>query len=637
MDKLNVIAGVSFSIPPGITQAEKEEFYEIEFKSFITALYNYSEIKITLYLSGGILEWLEEKHREAFMVLVELFKEKRIEILGGAYNEPLLPLINNHECSGQIEEMSNLLVKEFGKKPKGFWLDRFIWSDFVIPSLITNGMSYTFLPDRAFLKAGVEKRDLYQPVLTDDQGKKILVFPLDSSIEEVFYNGTQNMQKDILSKTFADKREIVAFFLDIASLRRIHNKPASAEKFWDRVLGMILFYAGKQSLVTPSEWIKKQGERTFSRVYFSTSTFSDVYNSRSNDNKSYRFSMMKYREAAYLYSKMNYVQLLTSQIRGDKSKKNTVKRYLWRGQNLHGYKAVSKSSRGLFDIENRHYCYTNLLDAEKESRSKGSLRSRIAIMDFDVDGCDEYLYIGQYINAYLHKIGGALFELDYLPESFNFANILSSDENLTRGDYYKGRDYPGKMFLDHIFPYKEKIKNLPSLYENNISDFPYRHYEVLSCHKEKCVVELFCQNKKYSINKKYIYKRNGIELVYNLTNLSSSQRKITFVPEINMALNPVENLNLLYWSRDRFLEIKSLKKRQGVNISTSILNIIHNGQTSIKLILEEEIDVTIFKSEENIDGKLSYQGHVILPQWDFILSAGENKEFKVELKITKAR
>ncbi|MCK5735563.1 MAG: 4-alpha-glucanotransferase, partial [Spirochaetaceae bacterium] len=105
MSKVKLIFGTSNSVPSGETELLFEDVYQKAFKPFLTSIYNHPEINSTLFYAGPLLEWLERKHPEFHTVLAEMMSRKSIEILGGGFWDPMLPLVPAPDRVGQIEVM----------------------------------------------------------------------------------------------------------------------------------------------------------------------------------------------------------------------------------------------------------------------------------------------------------------------------------------------------------------------------------------------------------------------------------------------------------------------------------------------------------------------------------------------------
>ena len=138
----------------------------------------------------------------------------------------------------------------------------------------------------------------------------------------------------------------------------------------------------------------------------------------------FRQFFVRYPESALMYAKMMHTHVLVNQLRGDRYRKRAAQNELWKGQSHHAY--WFGGSAGLHANAQRKAVYRSLIEAEKIIRATEIFAPSIIGVDFDADNGTEYLYQGSELNAYLHARGGALFELDFLPASWNYLDTLVS-------------------------------------------------------------------------------------------------------------------------------------------------------------------------------------------------------------------
>ncbi len=184
MGKINVIFGTHNSLPYGSPDAVFENAYQKDYKPFLTELYNNPELFTIIHYSGIVLDWLKDHHPEFLMLLNDMVKRKQVELLGGGFYDPFLPLIPHTDRLGQVESLTTLIRERFGKRPRGGWITENIWDPALVSMLKNSGLDYIFLEEYHFINAGLSEKDLYNPVMTEDQGKVITVYPIASKISE---------------------------------------------------------------------------------------------------------------------------------------------------------------------------------------------------------------------------------------------------------------------------------------------------------------------------------------------------------------------------------------------------------------------------------------------------------------------
>ena len=660
MNKIKLVFGTYNTQPLGLQEHLYEEAYKKAYKPFVTAVYNFPELALSLHYSGPLLSWLEKRHPEFITVLREMVDRKQVEILGGSYFEPTLPLIPSSDRVGQIEMMTTYLRKTFGRRSRGFWISGNIWENQLAYTLKSCGMEYLFLDERIFRDAGVRENRLFDVVLTEDQGKTLEVFPLCYRICQQMFLCSPSEVFDQLKEltSSACNSPIVSIMLPGESLSQEKSRTAvSCQTAWLEEFFTLLI-RNRNWITTELPGRILRDESVSERRYFPTTSYNrlmewreDCHGEIGSDTRHFRHFLTNYRESNLLYSKMMYTQVLVNQVRGDKYRKKSAREELWKGQNHNPY--WHGPDRGLYNIQLRHNAYRFLIEAEKITREKGIFIPALMPLDFDMDGSIEYLYQGYTLNAYTHVKGGSLFELDYLPSSWNYLNTLSRYQDFSNPKAAEIRDsYSRKAFLDHFF---EDV-DLSSFMENKykeVGDFLNGVYDVLNHNREKQVLVLgrtgsVSQKGRKTplhIKKQYDFKRNSVELQYEISNRGYEKCHYYFGSELNLALPAPETYESRFCymnSMDEFLdfdgepvELKQLKILQ-------IQDLMNNTTIQVDYSLSPDkfwsfplMTPYVYPgtdSEESL-----YQGTTFLPQWEITLFPGESWILDISLKIGKSK
>lgn len=195
MRKLKLLIAAHGHQPIGNFDWVLEDSYEKCYKPFIEYLYKYPYIKIALHFSGYLLDWLVNHDESLGKMLEEMVSRKQIEMMGGGYYEPILSVIPQKDKEEQIRKLSKYLKKLVHKSPKGFWLAERVWEPHLTEILADTGMEYLLTDDSHFRSAGLKQDDLYGHYVTEENGKKVSIFPINQklrylipfhSVDEVF-------------------------------------------------------------------------------------------------------------------------------------------------------------------------------------------------------------------------------------------------------------------------------------------------------------------------------------------------------------------------------------------------------------------------------------------------------------------
>ena len=157
-----------------------EDNFERTYEPFIAVLERFPSIKMALHYSGSLLDWLAEERPEFIERLRELIARGQVELLGGAYYEPILPAIPDEDKIGQIRMMTARLEELFGTLPRGMWLAERVWEPHLPRPISQAGMDYLAVDDIHFHEGGHTDLDHYYR--TEEEGYPLDLFPIDEEL-----------------------------------------------------------------------------------------------------------------------------------------------------------------------------------------------------------------------------------------------------------------------------------------------------------------------------------------------------------------------------------------------------------------------------------------------------------------------
>ena len=154
-----------------------EQAYQDSYLPFIDVFDSYSDLRISLHTSGSLMEWLDEHHPDYVDRLAGYVATGRMEILGGAYYEPILTMIPRRDRVGQITQYTEWLQNRLGADVRGMWVPERVWEQSLASDLADSGIQYTLLDDFHFKNSGARSNELNGHYVTEDDGKLLFVFP----------------------------------------------------------------------------------------------------------------------------------------------------------------------------------------------------------------------------------------------------------------------------------------------------------------------------------------------------------------------------------------------------------------------------------------------------------------------------
>lgn len=191
-----------------------QQAYEDSYRPFLEVLSRWEQIKISLHISGPLMEWLEENQPGYLHRLAELVGQGRIEIIGGPFYEPILPMIPAVDRIGQIRRYSRFLEQRLGARVRGMWIPERVWEQSLTRDIVAAGIEYTVLDDFHFKAAGLREEELTGYFLTEDEGRLLAIFP-----------GSERLRYTI---PFAEPQVTIDYLAEIA-----HRKPGAVVVFGD--------------------------------------------------------------------------------------------------------------------------------------------------------------------------------------------------------------------------------------------------------------------------------------------------------------------------------------------------------------------------------------------------------------------
>jgi hypothetical protein len=177
-----LLFGVHAHQPIGNFPEVMEDAHQRCYKPFLETVHRYPDFKFALHASGWLLEWLFENHADDLRLLSEMAARGQVEFFGAGDMEPVLAVIPHRDRMSQIAALSDRLEQVFGQRPDGAWLTERVWEATVVPALADSGIRYVMVDDYHFLCAGAEREQLDGYHTTEEDGRRIDVYPISEAL-----------------------------------------------------------------------------------------------------------------------------------------------------------------------------------------------------------------------------------------------------------------------------------------------------------------------------------------------------------------------------------------------------------------------------------------------------------------------
>ena len=191
-----------------------EQAHRDSYLPFLDVFERYESLRIALHTSGPLMEWLDEHHGEYVDRLAALVAAGRIEIVGGAFYEPILTMLPPRDRIGQIKMYTRWLEARLGAHISGIWTPERVWEQSLAGDIAQADIGYTLLDDFHFKNAGLTDERLHGYYVTEDDGHLLNVFPGSEALRYAIPFGPPQQTIDYLGSIAESQSGAVVVFAD---------------------------------------------------------------------------------------------------------------------------------------------------------------------------------------------------------------------------------------------------------------------------------------------------------------------------------------------------------------------------------------------------------------------------------------
>jgi len=446
--------------PVGNFENVFREAFEKCYDPFLHFLEEHPSFRVTLHYSGCLLDWLEAREKPFLKRLERLVRKRQVELLGGGYYEPILPLIPEQDAVDQLQFMNRYLEQHFNQTPSGFWLSERVWEPKLPRIAAQAGLRYTTVDDTHFSLAGIPESEIKDFFVTEEEGCPLYLFPIPKELRYVIpFREPEETLKYLRKFTSSDSGTTLMTYADDGE--KFGLWPGTyqwvfREGWLNRFAKTLEEQRSWIQLKTFSEVLEERKAQSARKVYLPSASYEEMAEWALSREKGREFLILKreleatglwarsrhfvqagtfknflvkYPEADWMRSKMRWVSQKIKKL-----KKSSVRRKadleLWKGQcNCPYWHGVFG---GLYLHHLRRSTYEHLIRAERlieRADRKSSLH--LTTKDLNQDGQDEVIVEVPPFSFYLapHR-GGSLIELDYHPQAMNLLDTLARREEI---------------------------------------------------------------------------------------------------------------------------------------------------------------------------------------------------------------
>ncbi len=527
MSGVRLILALHNHQPVGNFDGVFADAYRDSYLPFLDVMADYPDLPFVLHTSGPLLEWLVENRPEYIGRLRAMVEAGRVEILGGAFYEPILTMIPRRDRIGQIRDYAAMLRETLGATVRGAWVAERVWEQPIASDLAEAGVEYVVLDDYHFHRAGLTDPELLGYYLTEDQGKLLKVFPSSERLRYLIpylephesYVYLRRIAEDRPGSTvvFADDGEKFGVwpetnkhvyvngwlrrFCDMLTASRDWLHPTTFARAVDSTLPLGKVYLPDSSYREMTEWALPSSRLVaFKHAYGRIDSHPEGEGLRPfvRGGGAWRNFKARYAETDEMYTRMlgisDRLDTLTQTGEADPDYLEIARRELYRGQCNCSY--WHGAFGGLYLPHLRGAIYHHLIAShEALEAAEGIDGPRVAldVADYNLDARQEVKLENDRLIAYVRPAqGGHVYELDVRhcrtnvlatldrrPEAYHGTIVAAASgghsELAMKHEGLDGRivydRQPRKALVDHVYPLDVTLADLIACRDIERGDF----------------------------------------------------------------------------------------------------------------------------------------------------------------------
>jgi alpha-amylase len=444
--------------PVGQFDFVNEHCVKVAYEPFLDLMERHPDVKCGIHFTGSLLDYLIERQKPLLKRVRALVKRGQLEVLAGAYYEPLLVTLPDEDKIGQIQKLIATVERQFGMTPRGMWLAERVWEPHLVRPIAQAGIEYVIIDDTHFEAVGFNKeKELFGYFVSEEQGYTVRVFPTLTYLRYAIpWDTVPNVIEwldEQAQETLPNFQPKLAFMGDDGE--KFGVWPGTYEHNWGKGNYMeTLFLAIEEhadwlQTIRPMDYIAQHP--ALGRVYLPTASYFEMgqwslpperfrelkrIKKEFEDQKRedvlrylrgsvWRNFMVKYDEVNHMNKRMLLVAEKVHAMPAGPDKDRALD-LLWRAQANDAYWHGLFGGIYLFNF--RVANYANLIQAEELAEGANAPLA-VRQFDFDKDSNREIVLTGAPLCAiWKPTLGGIMLELDTRPLRYNLLNVMTRRE-----------------------------------------------------------------------------------------------------------------------------------------------------------------------------------------------------------------
>jgi len=630
-----VLIGAYSQIPAGSPPPVLERALESVFIPMLTYLHSTDDVVLQLYLSSFLMEWLEKNHPEVNMLIGDLARMGRVELLTGSYNQSVLSLLSPKDRSNQIELNTTWIRKRYGQRSKTLWC----YAQYFNPIYI-NTLALCCI-DRVIISSYnsiCEEEYLKEPFQMHELGKGVQIIPTDSSVgslvrqyalSEMSFSQFMNKIKTLMQECSS------SFCAAMINLDQLCQGGITASQT-EQLFALLLSFdpLSIEEIDDPNEPMR--------RGYLEAGWYG--HDCQTGDLSCFNELFVKDESLIYLYGR--FTSMLES-ARNYKKDKDVRKRLeLLLRKMSHGGPYVCDANASMLRSSIRKLVWRYIHEADSVLVAVPDYTYPVSA-DYDWDDLDEYLTIGKNISSVVDAKGGSLSELTYLPSLYNYGDTFAPLEGFGTSQSLHP-PVPGtkqRIFTDVFFERPAGIYEYDKRDETSFLDMGRSTYDlsVLDRRNTEYLAHAVCSESPIlgsclSIDKHFKFRQNTVLLEVTLTNHGDEVIDCMYGCEMPLSVGSKKLVTSFSVMEDR----KLIAYEEGEVVVDGVKSFkIFDEPNNTMITLVSDTHFTLLKEDYSIDCKTIvgeeqlYQHTLYLLAWPLSLAPGEEQKHTLGLRLER--
>lgn len=632
---MKVLIGAYSQLSQGVPVPAFERALTAVFKPLLTLLHHSEGAVLQLSLGVPVLEWLELTQQPVNLLLADLARRGKVELLTGSYHQSILSLLSPKDRSNQIELTTTYLRKRYGQRSKTL----FSYAQVFNPHYI-NTMNLCCIDSLVISSYDCDKpkQQFTEPFSMQEMGKSISVIPTSFTINSLIRKfaekeiGFGNLLDQVRS-VFEAKPPFVMAMINIDQLLQ----GGITEEQTNLLFTMLLQY-GPQSIEEahsleelPQKGYLQAGWYGFDSTKADLCCINDLF--------------VKDESLSYLYGRYTSMVEIARTYKKDKDVRKRLEHLIQKLSTGTVYLCDANATMLRSSVRKLFWRYISEADSVLSALKDFSYP---VVTDFDHDELDEYLVIGKYLSCVIDSKGGSLAELTYLPSLYNYGDTLSPLQGFGSSLHNQHPALQGRkqrLFSDVFLPFESVLDEYAKTDEQSCLDMSTTVYNLSVLDRRNTEYRAVATTDaspiiggEVGLSKHFKIRQNTVLLDVTLTNLSEHPVSFRYGCEIPLSIasfkNPIpffqlENKKNVLHEDDEIIlkQVKSIRMYDEPN-STSLTLV---ADTRFTLLKEDyTIEIPTVLGVEQL-----YQHTLFMTSWPIQLESGAEKKITLGLRVER--